>query len=75
MGAVQLPRPVRRAAAASVFAGLIPANTRVSAAGQDAGAQTFQVRCAMCHGPDGKGDTVIGKSAGIPDLYAAAVQQ
>jgi mono/diheme cytochrome c family protein len=29
----------------------------------------------MCHGPDGKGDTVIGGSAGIPDLHTAAVQQ
>jgi mono/diheme cytochrome c family protein len=29
----------------------------------------------MCHGPDGRGDTVIGKSAGIPDLHSADVQQ
>jgi len=29
----------------------------------------------MCHGPDGRGDTVIGKSAGIPDLHSADVQK
>ena len=51
------------------------AGTPAGAAEQDAGAQSFEVHCAMCHGPDGRGDTVIGKSAGIPDLHAAAVQQ
>ena len=61
--------------AALLCAGLAVAGTPARAAEQDAGAQTFQVHCAMCHGPDGKGDTVIGKSAGIPDLHAAAVQQ
>jgi len=58
-----------------VFVGLAVAGTPGRAAAQDAGAQTFQEHCAMCHGPDGRGDTVIGKSAGIPDLHAAAVQQ
>jgi len=58
-----------------VFVGLAVAGTPASAAEQDAAEQLFQVHCAMCHGPDGKGDTVIGKSAGIPDLHAAAVQQ
>jgi mono/diheme cytochrome c family protein len=61
--------------AAFVFVGLAGAGTSARAAAQDAGAQPFQVDCAMCHGPDGKGDTVIGQSAGIPDLHAAAVQQ
>jgi mono/diheme cytochrome c family protein len=55
--------------------GAAVAGTPARAAAQDAAKQSFQVHCAMCHGPDGKGDTVIGKSAGIPDLYAAAVQQ
>jgi mono/diheme cytochrome c family protein len=58
-----------------VFVGLTVARTPARAAEQDAGVQPFQVHCAMCHGPDGKGDTVIGKSAGIPDLHAAVVQQ
>jgi mono/diheme cytochrome c family protein len=61
--------------AALVCLGTAVAGTPAGAAEQDAGAQSFQVHCAMCHGPDGRGDTVIGKSAGIPDLHAAAVQQ
>ena len=58
-----------------VFVGLAVAGTPATAAEQNAGAQAFQEHCAMCHGPDGRGDTVIGKSAGIPDLHSAAVQQ
>jgi mono/diheme cytochrome c family protein len=58
-----------------VCLGAAMAGTPARAAEQDAAEQSFQVHCAMCHGPDGKGDTVIGKSAGIPDLHAAAVQQ
>ena len=61
--------------AALVCVGLAVAGPPARAAEQDAGAQPFEVHCAMCHGPDGRGDTVIGKSAGIPDLHAAAVQQ
>jgi mono/diheme cytochrome c family protein len=58
-----------------VCLGAAVAGTPVRAAEQDAAEQSFQVHCAMCHGPDGKGDTVIGKSAGIPDLHSPAVQQ
>jgi mono/diheme cytochrome c family protein len=58
-----------------VCLGTAVAGTPAGAAEQDAAEQLFQVHCAMCHGPDGRGDTVIGKSAGIPDLHAAAVQQ
>ncbi len=58
-----------------VCLGAAVAGTPARAAEPDAAAQTFQVHCAMCHGPDGKGDTVIGKSAGIPDLHSPAVQQ
>jgi mono/diheme cytochrome c family protein len=58
-----------------VCVGYAVAGTPARAAEPDAGTQPFEVHCAMCHGPDGRGDTVIGKSAGIPDLHAAAVQQ
>ena len=58
-----------------VFVGLAVAGTPARADEQDAAKQSFQVHCAMCHGPDGRGDTVIGKSAKIPDLHSAAVQQ
>ena len=58
-----------------VFVGLAVAGTPAAAAEQDAGAQSYQVHCATCHGSDGRGDTVIGKSAGLPDLHSATVQQ
>jgi cytochrome c6 len=61
--------------AALVCIGLAVAGTPARAAEQDAGAQTFQVHCAMCHEPDGRGNAVISKNAKIPDLHAAAVQQ
>jgi mono/diheme cytochrome c family protein len=45
-----------------------------SASGNDPGQSTFEAHCATCHAPDGSGDTVVGKSAKIPDLRSPAVQ-
>jgi mono/diheme cytochrome c family protein len=45
-----------------------------SASGNDPGQTTFEVHCATCHAPNGSGDTVVGKSAKIPDLRSPAVQ-
>jgi mono/diheme cytochrome c family protein len=39
------------------------------------GAATFKTNCATCHGPDGSGDTSIGKSLNIPDLRSAEIQK
>lgn len=48
----------------------------VPAGAQDAGgAALYKTKCAACHGPDGKGDTAIGKSNKIRDLSSADVQQ
>jgi cytochrome c6 len=74
-GEVMLKKKFIALLAVLVCLGTAVAGTPARAAEQDTGAQTFQVHCAMCHGPDGKGDTVIGKSAGIPDLHAADVQK
>lgn len=38
------------------------------------GAADFKTKCAMCHGADGKGDTVMGKKYGLKDLGSAEVQ-
>jgi len=35
----------------------------------------FKQNCAMCHGPDGKGDTPIAKKLNVPDLLSPAVQK
>ncbi len=32
------------------------------------GADVFKSKCAMCHGPDGKGQTAMGKNLKIKDL-------
>jgi mono/diheme cytochrome c family protein len=36
---------------------------------------TFKGKCAMCHGPDGAGKTMMGEKLKIPDLQSAVVQK
>jgi len=38
------------------------------------GADQFKAKCAMCHGPDGKAQTAMGKNMNIRDLGSAEVQ-
>lgn len=45
-----------------------------SAFAADSGAELFKTKCAACHGPDGKGETPMGKRLGIKDLGSAEVQ-
>ena len=42
---------------------------------QDAGAALYKTKCAVCHGPDGKGETAIGKANKLRDLGSAEVQK
>ena len=46
----------------------------VMAAAPDA-ATTYKAKCAMCHGPDGAGQTATGKSMKVRDLRSAEVQK
>jgi len=39
------------------------------------GAATFKAKCAMCHGPDGKGQTPVGKTMKARDLGLPEVQK
>ena len=39
------------------------------------GAAIFKSKCAMCHGPDGKGQTPVGKSMKARDLGLPEVQK
>lgn len=41
----------------------------------DATANLFKSKCAMCHGPEGSGKTVMGEKLKIPDLRSADVQK
>ena len=46
-----------------------------SAAHADDVATIYKTKCAMCHGPDGKGDTPAGKAMHVNDLSSADVQK
>jgi mono/diheme cytochrome c family protein len=39
-----------------------------AAAGEPDGAALYQTKCASCHGPDGRGDTPVGKALKIRSL-------
>ena len=39
------------------------------------GAAVYKAKCATCHGPDGKGETAIGKSMKLRSLGSADVQK
>jgi cytochrome c6 len=38
-------------------------------------AADYKTKCATCHGPDGKGDTAMGKTMKVKDLGSAEVQK
>lgn len=46
-----------------------------SASGDEASSKLYGSKCAMCHGPDGKGGTPVGKADKVPDLTSADVQK
>ena len=59
-----------------VFAALATLAVLIASARvEDSGPATYKAKCALCHGPDGKGDTQVGKSLKIPDLGSADVQK
>ena len=47
----------------------------VTSIAADEGASLFKSKCAMCHGPDGSGKTIMGEKLKIPDLHSADVQK
>jgi mono/diheme cytochrome c family protein len=55
-------------AAAALFVFAFPASAQE-------GAALYKAKCAACHGPDGKGDTSMGKVLKVRDLGAADVQK
>jgi cytochrome c6 len=36
-------------------------------------ADLYKAKCQSCHGPDGKGDTAVGKKLGVRDFNSPAV--
>src|SRR3982751_5992296 len=49
--------------------------TPLLADGTPDGGAIFKAKCAMCHGPDGSGQTAMGKSLKIRNLGSAEVQK
>ena len=46
-----------------------------SAAAQSDGQKLYDTNCAKCHGPDGSGNTVVGKAVGAKDLGSAEAKK
>jgi len=46
-----------------------------SPANASAGADTFKTKCAVCHGPDGSGNTPMGQKMKVHDLRSPDVQK
>ncbi|HXP81583.1 MAG TPA: cytochrome c [Verrucomicrobiae bacterium] len=46
-----------------------------SAAAQSDAQKLFDTNCAKCHGPDGTGNTVVGKAVGAKDLGSAEAKK
>jgi cytochrome c6 len=53
----------------AVFVLFLPAGRADDAAG------LYKSKCAMCHGPDGKGETATGKAMKVTDLTSAEIQK
>ncbi len=45
------------------------------AAAQSDGQKVFDANCAKCHGPDGSGNTAVGKAVGAKDLGSAEAKK
>jgi cytochrome c6 len=39
------------------------------------GEATYKAKCAMCHGPDGKGETTTGKAMKVKDFASEDIQK
>jgi mono/diheme cytochrome c family protein len=67
------PTPQKRLAVVTVAFAMLALPIASFAA--DEGADLFKSKCAMCHGPDGAGKTMMGEKLKIPDLNSADVQK
>jgi cytochrome c6 len=61
--------------AASLLIAIIVASTPAASQDVAAGAEVFKSKCVVCHGPDGSGNTAVGKSLKVADLRSAEIQK
>src|SRR5947209_505274 len=52
--------------------GVLSAPAKADTAAAEA---TYKAKCAMCHGPDGKGETATGKAMKVKDFSSEEVQK
>jgi cytochrome c553 len=71
----QEKKPVKTIIRASVAIATVVLMFSVLSFGADTGGDVYKAKCAVCHGADGKGDTVMGKKFGVKDLGSAEVQK
>jgi len=57
-----------------VIVALLVLGTQAKADGTTTEA-TYKAKCAMCHGPDGKGETPAGKAMKVKDFGSTEVQK
>jgi cytochrome c553 len=65
--------PYKRVAVSIIF--LLTLAFPCACLAADEGADLFKSKCAMCHGPDGAGKTMMGEKLKIPDLHSAEIQK
>jgi mono/diheme cytochrome c family protein len=46
-----------------------------AASAQSEGQKLYDTNCAKCHGPDGSGNTTVGKAVGAKDLRSAEAKK
>src|ERR1700693_5525497 len=63
------------ALAAALLLVVVPSFVTVSAEDTAADASLFKAKCSTCHGPDGSGNTPVGKSLQSADLRSPEVQK
>jgi len=54
---------------------LAVAPVALAGGGGSDGTAIYKAKCAMCHGPDGAGQTTMGKNMKLRDLRSADVQK
>jgi mono/diheme cytochrome c family protein len=67
------PQLLRAFVNSAVLIGLLALGSGVSPA-QSAGETLFKTKCAVCHGPEGKGEVPMAKKLGVRNLASAEVQ-
>jgi len=71
--AIKTLQRVVSGAAALAIVGMFMIPTAARA--DDAAAPLYKTKCGGCHGPDGKGETTMGKTLKLRDLGSADVQK